>query len=79
MKPVNDKVLDHLEETALECSKAIRGYLVYQGENPSYERKARVSATHISGWARVRASETNRLAIEAQAIRLAAARNKPQT
>jgi hypothetical protein len=65
MKPVRDEVLEHLEETALECSKAIRAYLTYQGENRAYEHKARVAATHIGGWAKVRASETNRIGIEA--------------
>lgn len=64
MKPVNETTLDELEETAVVSAKAIRAYLVYQGENPTYERKARVAAAAISSFARTRASETNRMGIE---------------
>jgi hypothetical protein len=50
-------------------AKAIRAYLTYQGENKQYENKARVAAAAISSFARARASESNRMAVELMAGR----------
>jgi hypothetical protein len=69
VKPVKEKTLDELEETAVAGAKAIRAYLSYQGDNPTYRDKAKVSAAAISAYARTRASETNRQAIELMARR----------
>lgn len=69
MKPISDKSLDVFEETALEGAKKLRAFFAYEGENPSYFQKARLGAVAISGFARIRASETNRLAVEHAARR----------
>jgi len=70
VNPVKDETLDELETTAVAGSKAIRAYLAYQGDNPTYRDKAKVSAAAISAYARTRASETNRMAIDLMAARM---------
>ncbi len=69
MKPIKDETLDDMEETAVQCSKAIRAFLTYQGENTHYKDKARVAAAHLGAFARTRASESNRMAVELMAER----------
>lgn len=69
MKAVRDETLDEMESTVMEGAKAIRAYLRYEGENRRYEQKARVAATAISAFARTRASESNRMAVELMAER----------
>lgn len=69
MKPINDKLLDAMEDAALESVKQIKALFVYQGDDRRYYEKAKVAASTISGYARMRASETNRIAVEAQAVR----------
>jgi hypothetical protein len=69
MKPISDKLIDALEEVAVEGVKQIKALFAYQGEDRRYFEKAKVAASTISGYARIRASETNRAAVEAQAAR----------
>jgi hypothetical protein len=64
MKPIKDTTLDALEDIAFEGAKHLRAFFTYEGDNPRYFQKAKVAATAISGYARIRASETNRLAVE---------------
>ena len=64
MKPVADRTLDTLEEVALAGAAQLKAFFTYQGDNPRYFQKARLGAVAISGYARVRASETNRMAVE---------------
>jgi hypothetical protein len=70
MKDVSDKLMDALEEGALEGVKALRAYLVYQGDNPVYEKKGKAGAALVTGYTRAFASQTNRAA-----IRLASQKN----
>ena len=70
MRAVKNETLDELEEMALASAKAIRAYLTYQGTNKDYEKKARVATAGISSYSRLRASETNREAIELAAHRM---------
>lgn len=69
MKPVSDKTIETLEDVALDGAKQLKAYFSYQGENPTYHHKAKLGAACISGYSRVRASETNRMAVELQAKR----------
>lgn len=71
MKPIADKTMDEFEDTALMGAKAMRQYLAYQGENKQFLDKAKVGAAAVSAYARVRASESNRMSIELVADRVA--------
>ena len=72
MKPIKDSTMTALEDTALEGAAQIRAFFKYEGDNPRYLAKAKLGAAAIGGYSRVRASETNRLAVE-----LATARVEP--
>jgi hypothetical protein len=70
MKAVKDATLDILEDTAVVSAKAIKAFLAYEGDNRTYETKAKVAASAISAFARTRASESNRMAVELMAVRV---------
>ena len=63
MRDVSDKLMDALEEGAMEGVKALRAYLAYQGDNPMYEKKGKAGAALVTGYTRAFASQTNRAAI----------------
>lgn len=67
MKPISDKTLDTMEDVALEGAKQLKAYFAYQGDNPVYFNKGKLGAAAISAYSRIRASETNRIAVELQA------------
>jgi hypothetical protein len=69
MKPVKDETNDVLESAAVEGAKRMMAYFAYQGSEPSYYNKAKIGAAACSGFTRMRASETNRIAVEAQIAR----------
>ena len=71
MRPITDNTLDTFEEVALEGAKRLMAYFAYEGDNPQYRDKARAGATAISAYARMRASESNRMAVEVMVGRLA--------
>ena len=73
MKAISDNAIEQFEEVALLGAKQLKAFFTYQGENPSYFQKARLGAVAISGYARVRASETNRMATELAAKKSAGA------
>jgi hypothetical protein len=65
MKPIDEKRLEAFEQFALEdCLTDLKAFRAYQGDNPKYYQKAKMAATSISGFARIRASESNRMAVE---------------
>lgn len=64
MRPMKDAVLDELEDVALLGCKSIRAFLVYQGDNPSYQQKAKIGAMAVTNYTRARATEANRQAID---------------
>jgi hypothetical protein len=69
VKPVKDETLDVVEEAAREGAKQILAYFKYQGDNPTYYNKGKLGAIAISGFGRVRASETNRMAMHHKATK----------
>jgi ribosomal protein S2 len=70
MKAIKETTLDILEQTALAGAKAITAYLEYKGENVVFFAKARIGAAAISAYARTRASESNRQAVELMSQRM---------
>jgi len=64
MKALSDSTIEEFEEVALEGLKKLREYFKYEGDNPRYFQKAKVAATAIAAYTRVRASESNRMAVE---------------
>lgn len=67
MKPLSDDTIDQFEEVALEGLKKLREFFKYEGSDPRYLQKAKVAATAIAAYTRVRASESNRMAVELMA------------
>jgi hypothetical protein len=64
VKALSDKTLDTLEDVAMEGAKHLKAFFTYQGANANYLTKAKLGATAIAGYARIRASETNRMSVE---------------
>lgn len=64
MKAVSERFFEDAEELAIESMKAMKGFLAYQGENPTYYNKARVAAAGLTNYVRLRATETNRIEVE---------------
>lgn len=68
-RPVSDKVVEALEDGALEGIKHIRAFLTYQGENASYYQKAKAGGVLVGSYVKAVATQTNRMAIEQAAER----------
>lgn len=64
MKPIRDEAIEEFENTALEGCKQIRAFFTYQGTDSKYLQKAKVGAAAITGYGRLRQSETGRMAVE---------------
>lgn len=64
MKPVSDDAMEQFESVALEGLKKLREYFKYEGSTPGVYQKAKVAATAIAAYTRLRASESNRMAVE---------------
>jgi hypothetical protein len=81
IKDIKASRLATLEEVALEDSvKQIRAFFIYRGSDSGYFQRARVGAAVISSFARIRASETNRMALEMAGERsLRGARELPES
>lgn len=73
MKPIRDDRLDEFEDVAMDSVKQLRAFFTYQGNDSRYFQKARLATGMISAYARLRASETNRMAVE-----MAAGRSLPE-
>lgn len=69
MKAISDNAIETLEQVALEGAKQLRAFFAYEGDNPRYLQKAKLGAVAISGYARVRQSETGRMAVELAATK----------
>jgi len=69
MKPVSEKTVATLEAVAADGAKQIQSFFAYEGTNSIYFNKAKVGAVVIGAYARLRASETNRMAVELMAGR----------
>jgi len=70
MRPISDGKLEMFEDVAIEGVKQIKAYFKYEGNSPTYMQKAKVGATTISAYARMRASETNRMQVELMTTKL---------
>ncbi len=70
MRPISDGKLEMFEDVAVEGAKQIRAYFKYEGGSATYMQKAKVGATAISAYARMRASETNRMQVELMTSKL---------
>jgi len=64
MKAIREERLAEFEDVSMEGVKQLRAFFAYQGTDPRYFQKARLATGMISAYARLRASETNRLAVE---------------
>lgn len=64
MKAITDGFLAEAEELAQASMKAMKAFLVYQGDNPTYYHKAKVAAAGLTNYVRLRATETNRIEVE---------------
>jgi hypothetical protein len=54
-----DDVLREFEETALLGCRAVREFLIYSGENKSYQSRAKAGAVAMGSYARLRATLAN--------------------
>ena len=70
MKAISDSKLEMFEDVAIDGVKQIKAYFKYEGNSPTYMQKAKVGATTISAYARMRASETNRMQVELMTTKL---------
>jgi hypothetical protein len=73
VKPISDDLLDALETEATAWVKELSALRTYQGEDKRYYAKGKLAVGIISSLARMRASESNRMAIELAAGRTAPA------
>ena len=69
MKPLSDELLSELEAEARAWVSELKALREYQGNDPRYYQKGKLAVGIIGGLARMRASESNRLAIEFAASR----------
>lgn len=76
MKAIRDERMDDFEGLAVEAIKQVRAFFAYQGNEPRYFQKARLGIGAIGAYGRLRASETNRMAIEAMSSRQLAAADR---
>lgn len=70
MKAVDEETLNELESAIKPSIGAIKAYLTYQGENAQYRDRAKIAVGIVSAFARVRASETNRMQVELMSERI---------
>ena len=70
MKPISDDLLDALETEATAWVKELSALRAYQGEDRRYYEKGKMAVGIISGLARMRASESNRMAVEFASARM---------
>ena len=69
MQPLSDALLTELEDEARAWVSELRALRTYQGKDQRYYQKVKIAVGIISGLARMRASESNRMAIELAAGR----------
>lgn len=65
-----ESVTDALADGALEGLKHLKAYLIYQGTNPDYYKKAKVGGVLVASYVKAEATRTNRMAIEQAANRM---------
>jgi len=70
MKSISDARVGEFEDVAMESVKQLRAFFKYEGNDSRYFQKARLATGMISAYARIRSSETNRLAVELAAGKL---------
>ena len=78
MKPISDGRITELEDAAMESAKQLRALFKYEGSDGRYFQRARLAVAMIGAYARIRASETNRMAIEVATDRLTLPTTQPK-
>lgn len=71
MKAIEDAELDEMRDDMRLGAKAMRAFLAYQGENPVFEKKAKIGAVFVTTYIRAHATTANRIIAEVAAERLA--------
>lgn len=69
-RPISDRVVEALEDGALEGIKHIRAFLTYQGNEAKYYQKAKAGGVLVGSYVKAVATQTNRMAIEQAAKRI---------
>lgn len=64
MKPVSEKIIDEYEAAALEGLALMRAAMAYQGNEPRRFQQAKIGMAACNNYVRLRATETNRMAVE---------------
>jgi hypothetical protein len=64
MKPIPENRMDEFEDVSMDSVKQLKAFFTYQGTDSRYFQKARLATGMISAYARLRSSETNRMAVE---------------
>lgn len=72
MKEVPEVLIEALEEVSEKGAQHLKAFFDQGGDSPILYKKARMAATVISGYAKVRSSETTRAAVELAEKRLEA-------
>ena len=70
MKPISDHAIEVLEEVALDGAAQIKAFFAHDGTDAAFLQKAKLGAVAISGYARVRQSETGRMMVAVAMKRL---------
>ena len=78
MRAISDERIEVFEDVAVEAVAQIRAYFKYQGDDPRYMQKAKAAAAVIGAYSRLRASETNRMAVDLASGKQAAIVGKAQ-
>jgi hypothetical protein len=65
MKAIDSKVMEQFEEVAVEGATHIKKFFNYEGDNPRMFQRARVGASSISSYARIRQAEVARMRLAA--------------
>ena len=71
MREIGDDAMGEFEGGARESVKHLRAYFTYQGvATTTYRDKARAAVAMIGAYARLRSSETKRMAVEMASAKL---------
>lgn len=68
MKELSQKRLDAIEDLAIDGLAQIRSFFAYEGKNNAPMQKAKIAVVVLGTYARLRGTETNRMALEASMV-----------
>ena len=70
MKPVSERFMQESEDLASKSMRAMREFLAYEDQDRGYALRARVACVGLTNYVRLRATENNRMLVEATAQRM---------